>query len=101
MYCSQLGNYLLVHLVWLDSNYFSLRTQRHVKTYTMPKVLLLMHGILQCIVQEHPGQYQGGLERHLPERERLNVTSCSHIGGKPQKLTFQVCLQTSELPLKS
>ena len=40
-----------------------------------------------------------GLERHLPERERLNVTSCSHGRGKPQKLTFQVCYKTSELHL--
>ena len=32
----------------------------------------------------------------LPERESLNVTSCPHGRGKPQKLTFQVCLQTSE-----
>ena len=40
--------------------------------------------------------YQGGLDRRIPEREHLNVTPCSHLGGKSQKLTFKVCLQTSE-----
>ena len=43
----------------------------------------------------------GGLARRLPECERLSVTSCAHVVGKPQKLTFQVCLQTSELPMNA
>ena len=33
------------------------------------------------------------MDRGLPERECLNVTSCSHLEGKPQKLTFQFFLQ--------
>ena len=37
----------------------------------------------------------------LPERERLKVTACSHARGKPQKLTFQVCLRMSEHQLNA
>ena len=40
-----------------------------------------------------------GLDRRLPERKCMNVASCSHVTGKPQKLTFQVCAQMSELYL--
>ena len=35
----------------------------------------------------------GGLDRRLPERERLNVTTWSDVRGQPQKPSFQVCLQ--------
>ena len=45
--------------------------------------------------------YQGGLDRRLPEHERLNVTSCSPVGGKPQNHSFQVCLKTPELLLNA
>ena len=43
----------------------------------------------------------GGLARRLLECKRLSVTSCTLVGGKPQKITFQVCLQTSELPMNA
>ena len=50
----------------------------------------------------------GGLDRCLPERGRLNVTSCSHVRGKPEKLTFQAekltfqaCVQMPELHLNA
>ena len=33
--------------------------------------------------------HQGDIDRCLPECERLNVTSCSQVRGKPPKFTFQ------------
>ena len=33
------------------------------------------------------------LDRRLPERERLNVTSWPHVRGQPQNLCFQVCFE--------
>ena len=38
-----------------------------------------------------------GLDRRLHERERLNVTSCPHVRGQPQKLCFQVCFKRLDL----
>ena len=34
-----------------------------------------------------------GLDRRLPECERLNVTSRSHVRGQPQKVCSQICFQ--------
>ena len=58
--------------------------------------LFLLDSDLQLIIQI---RYYWGLDRRLPERERLNVVSYSHVRGKPQKLTFQGFLLMSELHL--
>ena len=46
--------------------------------------------------------YQGALDRHLPEGDRLNMSSWSHIGGQHQKLfrLYLGCFTTSELHLE-
>ena len=45
--------------------------------------------------------YYGQLDRRLPERKRLNVTSWPHVRGQPQKLCFQVCFQRLNLSLNA
>ena len=37
--------------------------------------------------------YERGLDKHLPERECMNMLSWSHVRGQPQKLCIQVGLQ--------
>ena len=48
-----------------------------------------------CFVlnQRYYISHKGGLDRCLPERECLNVTSWPHVRGQPQKLSFQVCFE--------
>ena len=45
--------------------------------------------------------YKGGLDRRLPERELLNVTSWPHVRGQPQNLCSQVCFQRLNLSLNA
>ena len=44
---------------------------------------------------------EGGLDRRLPERERLNMTSWPHVRGQPQKLWFQVRFQRLNFSLNA
>ena len=70
-------------------------------SYVQQIISLRIHEKKHVATNSEFVKYKGGLDRRLPERERLNMTSWLHVRGQPQKLCFQVCFQRLNLNLNA